>query len=134
MRVDYLPAIFYRLRYRPVPINRTNRARALRQSSGLAEDRAWTRLRGGRVDGYKFRRQHPIGSYYADFACDRLRLVIEIDGGVHSRDDVILNDFYRQQAIEALGWTVLRFTNDQVLMEPERLLDAIRGHGRTAGL
>ena len=85
-------------------------------------------LRGGRIDAHKFRRQHPIGAYYADFACDRLRLVIEIDGGVHDRDDVILNDHYRQQTLEALGWTVLRFTNDQVLTESIGLSEAIRNH------
>ena len=115
-------------------INHTDRARALRQSSGLAETRVWTRLRGGRVDGHKFRRQHRIGPFYADFACDRLRLVIELDGGVHQRDDVMLNDFHRQQAIEALGWTVVRFTNDQALTEPELLVDWIRRHARTLAL
>ncbi|MDI1325485.1 MAG: endonuclease domain-containing protein [Brevundimonas sp.] len=106
--------------------NRTDRARALCQSSGLAEIRVWSRLRGGQVDGHKFRRQHREGPYYADFACDRLRLVIEIDGGVHTREDVMLKDIHRQQALEALGWAVLRFTNDQALAEPERLVAAVR--------
>jgi len=109
---------------------RTDRARALRQSSGLAETRIWALLRGGRCDGHKFRRQHPIGRYYADFACEALRLVIELDGGVHEHDDVVLNDHYRQQDIQALGWIVLRFTNSQALSEPQRVLDAVRDHAR----
>ena len=108
--------------------NRTDRARALRQSSGLAVGRVWERLRGGRIDGHKFRREHAIGPFYADFACDRLRLVIEIDGGVHELDEVKERDRLRQAALEALGWTVLRFTNDEALLEPERLVEAVRRH------
>lgn len=109
---------------------RTDRARALRQSSGLAERRIWSLLRAGRCDGHKFRRQHPIGRYYADFACEALRLVLELDGGVHEHDEVVLNDHYRQLDIEALGWTVLRFTNAEALSEPHRILDAVRDHAR----
>ena len=60
-----------------------SRARDLRQSAGLAEQRVWARLRGGAVEGIKVRRQHDIGRYTVDFACVALRLVIEIDGGVH---------------------------------------------------
>ena len=112
----------------------TPRARGLRQVGGLAEDRIWARLRGGVVDGWKVRRQHPVGRYVVDFACVPLRLVIEIDGGVHERDEVVLNDHYRQQAIEALGWTVIRHT-----LRPDRcdgsrrprhppLIRPLRGH------
>ena len=105
---------------------RTDRARTLRQSSGLATTRVWERLRGGRVDGHKFRREHAIGPFYADFARDRLRLVVEIDGGVHELDDVKERDRLRQASLEALGWTVLRFTNDEALLEPERLVETVR--------
>lgn len=114
--------------------NRTDRARALRQTSGVAESRVWSLLRGGQIEGHKFRRQHRIGPYYADFACDRLRLVIEIDGGVHTLEDVMRRDLDRQQALEALGWAVLRFTNDQALAEPERLVAAVRRHAAAIGL
>jgi very-short-patch-repair endonuclease len=114
--------------------SRAANARRLRQDSGLAETRVWDRLRAGRIDGHKFRRQHPIGRFYADFACDRLRLVIEVDGGVHTRDDVILNDHYRQQTIEALSWTVLRFTNEQALGDPDILIAAIKRHAQTLNL
>jgi len=71
-----------------------------------------------------------VGPYFADFACDRLRLIIEIDGGVHRLDDVAVRDLERQQALEALGWTVIRVTNDQVYEEPERLIEAVRLHAR----
>jgi len=112
----------------------TPRSRGLRQSSGLAEDRIWARLRGGAVHGWKVRRQHPVGRYVVDFACVPLRLVIEIDGGVHERDEVALTDHYRQQAIEALGWTVVRFTNAEALTDPSRIDDAIRERAKTLGL
>jgi len=110
--------------------SRTDRARALRQSSGHAEDRVWALLRGAKVDGHKFRRQHPVGPYFVDFACDRLRLIIEVDGGVHRLDEVAARDLERQRALEALGWTVIRVTNDQVYEEPERLIEAVRLHMR----
>jgi len=62
-----------------------------------------------------------------------LRLVIEIDGGVHDRDDVVLRDHLRQTGIEALGWTVIRFTNDVALTEPWRIDEAIQDRARCWG-
>ena len=110
-----------------------SRPRDLRQSAGLAEQRVWARLRGG-VEGIKVRRQHDIGRFTVDFACVALRLVIEIDGGVHERDEVILRDHLRQTEIEALGWTVVRFTNEVALGEPWRIDEAIRDRPRVLGL
>ncbi len=112
----------------------TDLPRSLRQSAGLAERRAWARLRGGAVAGFKFRRQHRIDRFVVDFACDPLKLVIEIDGGVHRLDDVVLNDHLSQQAIEALGWTVVRFDNEVALYEPWRLDETILAHARAVGL
>ena len=94
--------------------DRTGRARALRQTATFAEDKLWQVLRGGRLAGHKFRRQFGIGRYFADFACEKLRLVIELDGGVHDDEAQALKDYWRQQEIEALGWTVLRFRNEEV--------------------
>ena len=111
----------------------TPRARSLRQSGGLAEERVWSRLRGGAVDGWKIRRQHPVERFVVDFACMPLRLVIEIDGGVHDRDDVVTRDHLRQVEIEALGWTVIRFTNEQALADPWRIDDAIRERAKALG-
>ena len=108
-------------------------ARNQRQSAGLAEQKVWALLRGSRIDGHKFRRQHPVGPYIADFACDRLRLIIEIDGGVHERDDVVTRDHFRQIDLEQLDWTVLRFTNSQALSEPEQIVEAVRSHARLIG-
>jgi len=112
----------------------TPRARSLRQTGGLAEERVWSRLRGGAVDVWKVRRQHPVGRFVVDFACVPLRLVIEIDGGVHGRDEMVLNDHLRQQEIEAIGWTVVRFTNEQALPDPGRIDEAIRAQAKAPGI
>lgn len=90
-------------------------------------------LRASRPDGLKFRRQHPIDRYFADFACEALRLVIELDGGVHDDDAQQTRDYHRQQTIESLGWSVLRFPNAQVTGSLSTVLAAIRNHARIAG-
>jgi very-short-patch-repair endonuclease len=112
---------------------RTAFARNQRQAAGLAERRLWQRLRGAQIDGHRFRRQHPIGRYFADFACEQLRLILEIDGGVHERDDVVLRDHLRQAELESLGWTVLRFSNEEALSSPERIIAGIREHASGLG-
>ena len=112
----------------------TPRAQSLRQTSGPAEDRVWARLRGSAVGGWKVRRQHPIGRFVVDFACAPLKLVIEIDGGVHGLDDVILRDHLRQTEIEGLGWTVIRFTNAEALSEPWKIDEAILARAEMLGL
>ena len=106
-------------------------ARDLRQRSSLAEQKVWPLLRGGRIDGLKFRRQHPIGRYVVDFACDQLRLAIEIDGSIHGRDDIVTSDHLRQTELERLGWTVLRFPNEIALALPADITEAIRQHARS---
>lgn len=107
--------------------DRTGRARALRQSATYAEDKLWQALRGGRVAGHKFRRQHAIGRHFADFACESLRLVIELDGGVHDEKAQALRDLLREQEIEAQGWRVLRFRNEEVTGDLPGVLARIAG-------
>lgn len=115
------------------PETRTARARDLRKRQTYAEATLWQYLRASRLDGLRFRRQHPIDRYFADFACKALKLVIELDGGAHKNDDRQLNDYHRQQAIETLGWSVLRFTNDQVIGSLPTVLAAIRDQAKLAG-
>ncbi|HYD26076.1 endonuclease domain-containing protein [Brevundimonas sp.] len=115
------------------PETRTARARDLRKRQTRAEATLWQYLRASRLDGLRFRRQHPIDGYFVDFACLSLKLVIELDGKVHDDDDQQLNDYHRQQAIESLGWSVLRFTNDQVMVSLPTVLDAVRAQAKLAG-
>jgi len=112
---------------------RTERARELRQRQTYAEKKFWQAVRASRLDGLRFRRQHPIDRYFADFACESLKLVIELDGRVHDEDDQQLHDYHRQHQIEALGWFVLRFTNDQVISSLPAVLAAIREQAKLAG-
>ena len=115
------------------PETRTARARDLRRRQTHAEAVLWQHLRVSRLGGLRSRRQHPIDRYFADFACVSLKLVIELDGRVHDEDDQQLHDYHRQQAIEGLGWSVLRFTNDQVMGALPTVLAAIRDQARLAG-
>ena len=107
-------------------------SRALRQAQTPAEAKLWQALRSSRLDGLKFRRQHAIGPYFADFACEALMLVIELDGGVHDDDEQVLKDHLRQQYLETLGWSVLRFPNVEVMARLSDVLDAIRAHAKLA--
>ena len=89
-------------------------ARRLRREQTDAETLLWSQLRGRREDGYKFRRQHPVGSYVLDFACPSHKLAIEVDGHTHSTDSEITKDQSRTHFLESKGWTVIRFWNDDI--------------------
>lgn len=72
-------------------------------------------LRAGQLKGYPFRRQRPVLNYIADFMCKDLMLIIEVDGITHHDEKVIVKDKRRQADLEKAGFTVLRFTDNQVL-------------------
>jgi very-short-patch-repair endonuclease len=101
------------------------RARALREASTDAERLLWKHLRDRRLDGYKFRRQHPIGPYFSDFACDEAKLVVELDGGQHFELEDAQADAKRTAVLQANGWHVLRFDNRQMLQQTEAVLSVI---------
>jgi very-short-patch-repair endonuclease len=86
------------------------RARELRTNQTDAEAKIWTALRNRGLDGWKFRRQHPIGPYYADFACVEAMVIIEADGGQHN-DDI---DEKRTAWLTRQGWLVLRYWNHDI--------------------
>jgi very-short-patch-repair endonuclease len=100
-------------------------ARNLRESQTKAETVLWHILRNRKVGKYKFRRQHPVGPFFVDFYCHKVLLVIEVDGKIHELDDVKQYDAERQEYLEALGHTVLRFTNEMVLEEPDKVVGEI---------
>lgn len=75
----------------------------------------WERIRYRKINGFKFRRQFSIGGYVLDFFCPVLKFVIEIDGGIHLRNDVKEYDKFRQEYIESGEIEFLRFTNDEVI-------------------
>lgn len=103
--------------------SRVPKARRLRRNQTDAERVLWFRLRDRRLAGLKFRRQMPLGRYVADFCCESARLVVELDGGQHAESPE--EDARRTQAIETMGYLVLRFWNDDVLRNTEGVLEAI---------
>ena len=98
------------------------RAKELRRSSTDAERKLWSLLRGRGVEGYKFRREHPVGPYIADFACVEKKLIVEADGGQHNESPV---DERRTAWLNAQGWTVIRFWNDEILKNSAGVYDEI---------
>ena len=114
------------------------RARELRENQTPAEGVLWELLRNRQVANLKFRRQHQIGPYIVDFFCNDLKLVVELDGEVHSGKAQVKKDQKRQAYLESLGFEVLRFDNDQFLEDPEAALNQITSllpstFGRGAG-
>jgi very-short-patch-repair endonuclease len=102
---------------------RVRGARSLRKRQTDAGQRLWTRLRDRQLLGFKFRRQHPIGRYIADFCCAEARFVIELDGGQHANDRV--RDAERTAILEREGYRVLRFWDNDVFQNLEGVLQRI---------
>ena len=99
------------------------RARTLRKNPTEAEKKLWMVLRRKNLEGYKFRRQHPIGPYIVDFCCLKKKLVIEVDGGQHLDQQV--KDLERTLFLESRGFHVLRFWNDEVRNRMDDVCDHI---------
>ena len=97
-------------------------ARDMRKESTDAERRIWSKLRDGRLQGLKFRRQVPIGNAIADFVCFEHKLIVEVDGGQHSENT---RDALRDAELTSKGFRVLRFWNPDVMRNTNSVLDTI---------
>jgi very-short-patch-repair endonuclease len=104
------------------PLVRT-RAKQLRHELTPAEVLLWEALRNRRLNGLKFKRQHPLGPYIADFFCTEYCLVVELDGGIH--DETAEDDAIRTSQLIDHGYGVLRFQNEQVENHLPQFLEAI---------
>jgi very-short-patch-repair endonuclease len=91
---------------------RVHRARSLRRAFTPAESKLWSKLRDRQLDGFKFVRQEPVGTYYTDFLCRERRLVVEVDGGQHAESTA---DRRRDTDLAALGYRVIRIWNNDVI-------------------
>ena len=98
-------------------------ARRLRRNQTKAESKLWSRLRGRQVDGAKFRRQHVIGRYIADFCCPDKNLVVELDGSQHIEQAE--RDEHRTAFLLQRGYRVLRFWDSDVLVNPDAVMQRI---------
>src|SRR5690606_26640676 len=105
------------------PANRRN-ARRMRKALTEAELKLWNELRAHRLMGLSFRRQMPIAGYIVDFACPGRKIIVEIDGSQHADEENARYDEQRTRRLASLGWTILRFWNDDVL----RAIDDVCAH------
>lgn len=108
---------------RPARHSRTERSRELRNNKTKSESLLWSVLRSRQLGGLKFRRQHPIGPYFADFACLDRHAVVELDGEYH--DYQYEMDRRRQAYMESMGWQVIRFANEEVLADVDAVAISI---------
>ncbi len=102
-----------------------NYAKEMRSKPTHAEEVLWNELSGKKLDGFKFRRQHIIGSYITDFICLKQSLIIEIDGLIHQLPENKISDEERTKWLADNGYRVIRFTNDAVLSDLENVLESI---------
>ena len=98
----------------------------LRNNSTLGEILLWQELKTGKLMGYIFNRQKPLGRFIVDFYCKPLNLVIEVDGGYHTRPEQKLADDIRQKILEDLGVNFLRFADIEVRRDVEQVIDKIK--------
>lgn len=103
-------------------------AKELRRQLTNAEKKLWNVLRNRKLLGYKFRRQHPINNFIADFYCHEKHLVIELDGDIHDLPEQIEYDEDRTYELEELGVIVIRFTNNEVEKGFDKVLEKIKKH------
>lgn len=102
------------------------RARELRSNMTDAERVLWSMLRRKQLDEFRFRRQAPIGPYFADFLCPEARLVIEVDGSRHFEEANAWRDYRRTQWLREQGFRVIRFTNEEVFRSSADVAQEIR--------
>lgn len=100
------------------------KAKEMRMKPTHAEETMWELLRKHKI-GEHFRRQHIIGDYIVDFVCLNKRLIIEVDGGYHFTHEQQQEDAIRETALKRYGFTILRFTNDEVLVDYENVINKI---------
>ena len=101
------------------------KAGQLRKKMTGAETLLWERLNNNRLNGIRFRRQHPIANYIVDFYCHKYKLVIEVDGDYHKSKDQMQYDQKRDAILRSLGLSILRFTNNQVCHNIEKVIAKI---------
>ena len=104
------------------------KAKTLRCNLTQAEKILWKELRSKKAKGYRFKRQHPIAFFIADFYCHQAKLVIEIDVSIHNISEQKDYDIGRSHELENLGLKILRFTNQEVMTEKEEVLKQILFH------
>jgi very-short-patch-repair endonuclease len=100
--------------------------RRFRREPTESESLLWQHLRDRRLAGLKFRRQRPLGRFIADLCCDEVKLIVEIDGSIHTGVDQRESDAIREEQLESMGFRILRVTASEVLERTADVLERIR--------
>ena len=103
----------------------TGVAQRLRSNMTPAEQALWNALSNRQLRGLRFRAQHPVETFILDFYCPACKLVVEVDGDVHDQEQIVQHDKARAEHLEARGYRVLRFRNDEVLTDLPSVLQRI---------
>ncbi|HEY4784412.1 MAG TPA: endonuclease domain-containing protein [Bacteroidales bacterium] len=101
------------------------KAKELRKKETDAEKILWNRINNNQILGLNFRRQHPVNQFIVDFYCHGIKLVIEVDGGIHDLPDNKVYDLARSEILEKFGLRVIRFRNDDIIQSIDQVIQTI---------
>ena len=112
--------------WKGAPSDSFTKAQFLRRNETKAEKLLWEKLRNNQLEGLKFRRQHPVNIYIADFYCHKFKLIIELDGDYHNQEEQKQKDEVRTEVLRFNGLKIIRFKNEEVEQDINQVLTTIK--------
>ena len=112
--------------WKGAPSDSFTKAQFLRRNETKAEKLLWEKLRNNQLEGLKFRRQHPVNIYIADFYCHKFKLIIELDGDYHNQEEQKQKDEVRTEVLRLNGLKIIRFKNEEVEQNINQVLITIK--------
>ena len=112
--------------WKGAPSDSFSKAQFLRRNETKAEKLLWEKLRNNQLEGLKFRRQHPVNIYIADFYCHKFKLMIELDGDYHNQEEQKQKDEVRTEVLRLNGLKIIRFKNEEVEQDINQVLTTIK--------
>jgi len=112
--------------WKGAPSDSFTKAQFLRRNETKAEKLLWEKLRNNQLEGLKFRRQHPVNIYIADFYCHKFKLIIELDGDYHNQEEQKQKDEVRTEVLRLNDLKIIRFKNEEVEQDINQVLTTIK--------
>ena len=112
--------------WKGAPSDSFSKAQFLRRNETKAEKLLWEKLRNNQLEGLKFRRQHPVNIYIADFYCHKFKLIIELDGDYHNQEEQKQKDEVRTEVLRLNDLKIIRFKNEEVERDINQVLITIK--------
>ena len=112
--------------WKGAPSDSFSKAQFLRRNETIAEKLLWEKLRNNQLGGLKFRRQHPVNIYIADFYCHKFKLIIELDGDYHNQEEQKQKDEVRTEVLRLNDLKIIRFKNEEVEQDINQVLITIK--------